>query len=277
MNEDILDIKNEKIKKFLSALLALSDEYLPEAENGKPTNLYNRWYWLAVAGKTLCPEYRFRWPQTDWLKDEEFTKYLHEIDEKTGFNADRRWFLSQMLRLVSQVSGDMVECGTYIGATARLMVQACMPYGKKLHVFDSFEGVSEPSAFDGTHWQKGFLSAGEDIVHAQLSRFATEGDYTLYKGWIPEKFHEVKDIKFSFVHIDVDLYEPTRDSIEFFYSRMNAGAVCICDDYGCWTCPGATKAIDDYLADKPEKMLTMPSGGGFFIKGTPVGQNFQVY
>jgi len=38
------------------------------------------------------------------------------------------------------------------------------------------------------------------------------------------------DKTFLFVHVDVDLYEPTRDSIAFFYPRMNLGAVSLCDD-----------------------------------------------
>ena len=38
----------------------------------------------------------------------------------------------------------------------------------------------------------------------------------LLKGWIPSRFEEVKDKNFSFVHIDVDLYQPTLDSLNFF-------------------------------------------------------------
>ena len=41
-----------------------------------------------------------------------------------------------------------------------------------------------------------------------------------YKGWIPERFDEVKDRTFSFVHIDVELYQPTYDSLEFFFPRL---------------------------------------------------------
>jgi hypothetical protein len=67
--------------------------------------------------------------------------------------------------------------------------------------------------------------------------------------------------------VDVDLYEPTRDSIRFFYDRLNPGGILVCDDYLFMTCPGATEAIDEFLADKPEKMLGLPGGGGFFIKG----------
>jgi hypothetical protein len=35
-------------------------------------------------------------------------------------------------------------------------------------------------------------------------------------------------------------------------------------------CPGATAAIDEFLENKPEQMLALDNGGGFFIKGTAV-------
>lgn len=53
----------------------------------------------------------------------------------------------------------------------------------------------------------------------------------------------------------------------FFYDRLNIGGVFVCDDYGFLTCPGATAAIQDFLISKPEKMVSLPGGGGFFIKG----------
>ena len=72
------------------------------------------------------------------------------------------------------------------------------------------------------------------------------------------------------MHIDVDLYGPTHDSIEFFYPRLNKGGIIVCDDYMHNTCPGATKAIDEFLDDKSEKMIALSGGGGFMLKGSEV-------
>ena len=57
----------------------------------------------------------------------------------------------------------------------------------------------------------------------------------------------------------------------FFYPRLVPGGIVVCDDYGFPTCPGATSAVDEFLADKPEKMLSLASGGGFAIKGIATG------
>src|SRR5262249_36211137 len=131
-------------------------------------------------------------------------------------------------------------------------------------LFDSFEGVSEPVAIDGSHWRKGDLACPLDKARANLLPF---NNISWHKGWIPDRFKDVEGRTFSFVHIDVDLYEPTRDSIRFFYPRVNPSGIVVCDDYGFESCPGATSAIDEFLADKPEKMISLPCGGGFLIKG----------
>jgi len=51
--------------------------------------------------------------------------------------------------------------------------------------------------------------------------------------------------------------------------------VIICDDYGFTSCPGATKAIDQFLKNKKEKMISLSGGGGFLIKGTETSEPLQ--
>ncbi len=227
---------------------------------------------LSDIGKYLFPDYRFCWPHMDWWKNEKFNKYLDKFDEREGFNTHRRWMLHQLLRLTEGVPGDTAECGVYLGSSSFLICEAnkSSELNRTHHCFDSFQGLSEPAKdVDGQYWGKGYLSVAESNARSNLAPF---DNVKFYKGWIPERFNEVGKIEFSFVHIDVDLYEPTKDSIEFFYARMNEGAVCLCDDYGFNTCPGATKAMDEFLSDKPEKMLAMDSGSGFFIKGVKTGK-----
>src|SRR5207249_4927478 len=135
----------------------------------------------------------------------------------------RRWMLWRLVRLVTAVEGDTAECGVYKGASSWLICAAIHGSGRKHHLFDSFEGLSGPEAADGSHWGKGDLAAGEDLVRKSLRPF---GDSLVFhKGWIPERFQDVRDAKFAFVHIDVDLRQPTLDSLEFFYPRLSPGGV----------------------------------------------------
>jgi hypothetical protein len=86
----------------------------------------------------------------------------------------------------------------------------------------------------------------------------------LHRGWIPERFPDVADERFSFVHVDVDLYEPHRDAIEFFWPRLTQGGVMVFDDYGSAYCPGARRAVDE--AFTPTDIVESPTGQCFVIK-----------
>jgi len=175
------------------------------------------------------------------------------------------------LRLTSNVPGDTAECGVYKGCGSYIILDSNKEssFDRVHHVFDSFEGLSNPSGKDGEYWTANDLSIEEDFVRKNLIKFK---NVEFYKGWIPNRFDEVRERNFSFVHVDVDLYEPTLDSIRFFYERINTGGLFVCDDYGFLTCPGATAAIDEFLISKQEKMVSLPGGGGFFIKGCATAQ-----
>jgi hypothetical protein len=234
-----------------------------------------KWDWLrlillVLVGRLVYPKYRFRWPQLDWVEDQDFGAYLARFDKKSwGLNADRRWIMRELLRLVESVPGDTAECGVYEGAGSWLMCRMNAGNDRQHHMFDSFEGLSQPAVVDGSHWRKGAMARHEDLVRANLAPLK---GWTSHRGWIPTRFSDVSDRRFAFVHIDVDLYEPTRDCMAFFYERMSDGGIILCDDYGQSTCPGATRAVDEFLAGKPEAMIMLPSGGGFLIKGSRTGR-----
>jgi O-methyltransferase len=222
---------------------------------------------VQAASHVFCPEYRFSEHQLDWYRDKSFNAYLDRFDEWDKLNAARRWMVRELLRATASVPGDTAECGVFEGAGSWLICASNAGTAKVHHIFDSFEGLSEPGAGDGTHWSRGDLTAGEDIVRRNLAQFDA---IRLYKGWIPTRFSEVADKTFSFVHVDVDLEIPTADCIAFFYPRMSPGGVLLCDDYGFASCPGATRVFDELMADKPERVLSMPAGGGFIVKGMAI-------
>jgi O-methyltransferase len=221
---------------------------------------------LTKLAKRLVPTYRFTWPELAWFKNSKLEKVLLQFDEDEGFNAHRRFALQQLLRLTSNIPGDTAECGVYKGCGSYIILQANSQslFDRTHHIFDSFEGLSNPSSKDGNYWASSDLSMTEGVVKENLSDFK---NVKFYKGWIPSRFRDVDASTFSFVHVDVDLYEPTLDSIKYFYDKLNPGGIFICDDYGFLTCPGATSAVEEFLLSKPEKMVSLPGGGGFFIKG----------
>lgn len=207
-----------------------------------------------------------------WLDDPDFRATLAKINERaiTGIPNDRCYVLLEFARKARNIPGDIAECGCRFGKSSLFILDALMrDKSRMMHIFDSFEGISKPNARDldtkgKTVWEGGDLAVGEDILSANLTDH--KGRFKTYKGWIPERFKEVAKKRFCFVHIDVDLYDPTLDSIEFFYPRLKPGGVMICDDYGSAYCPGAKAAFDEFFADKPEQVIALPTAQAVVIK-----------
>jgi O-methyltransferase len=217
-----------------------------------------------TASRVLYPKYVFSEYGRKWLEDGEFMADYRRLSPSNLRSADRKFMLRSLLALIDHVPGDTAECGVYEGACSYVICRYFSGSNRLHHAFDSFEGLSQPNLADGDYWRTGDLSVGEALARGNLAPFP---NVRFYKGWIPETFSEVPaNTSFALVHIDVDLYQPTLDSLRFFYPKLNRGALVICDDYGFTTCPGATAACDEFLADKGEKLVHVPTGQAFLVK-----------
>jgi O-methyltransferase len=170
---------------------------------------------------------------------------------------------------------DFAECGCFRGHSTYMLGKILQSNGfrGRLNVFDSFEGLSDftkndlsafintPNAIENT--RKHFRS---DVNH--VAAVVKPFDFVdLFPGWIPARFSEVANRAFGFISIDVDLYQPIRDSLEFFYPRMCAGGIIYLDDYGFNDFPGARLAVDEFFAaHAPTLFLRMPFGSALAIK-----------
>jgi O-methyltransferase len=207
---------------------------------------YNNWF--------ESRDWQELWKGTEWTAD--------HLDA-------RKFVLFNLLKLIKGVEGDTAECGSYVGCSSYAICSATLGEGRHHHIFDSFEGLSAPTDEDRTDspdilkWKKHDLSIPEWRVRQTLAKFP---DVHLYKGWIPERFSEVADRQFAFAHIDVDLYQPTLDSIRFFYPRLATGGLIVCDDYGFSACPGAFNAMNEYAAEVGAAVVHLPTGQGMIMK-----------
>jgi hypothetical protein len=214
-----------------------------------------------------------------WLLDAgwraPYEKYLEGDARKRRSSlriGDRRFVLVQLARSVLGLEGSTAECGVYTGVGSALICKTLMEtYGEKdRHFgFDSFEGVAEPGEADrsslATWWKKGDLATPIEVARGRLEEFPFS---ELVTGWMPECFSTsaARDHRFRFVHVDVDLHDATRDSLEFFYPRLVPGGVVLLDDHGFASCPGARKAAQDFFADKPEPVIELPTGQAFVTR-----------
>ena len=170
--------------------------------------------------------------------------------------------LMMTVRRTQKILGDIAEVGTYRGGSSKLIAIARSDDSPKhIYLFDTFEGLPPLTDIDRSHFTNGQYSADLREVTAYVSAYP---NISLHKGIFPESAGPIQSKRFSFVHLDVDLYEATRDAIEFFYPRMEKGAVLISHDYS--TAPGVRKAIDEFMVDKPEAVFESSWRQCFIVK-----------
>jgi|SRR5580704_311492 O-methyltransferase len=178
------------------------------------------------------------------------------------------------------VPGDLAECGVFRGAT--LVSTAIYLHQKKInkHIFgfDSFQGfddvVSKDVAMGGRKdpYRRlgGFSETSERLVTGKLRRFGVEQAVTLVPGYFRDSLQKCAQSRFSFVHLDCDTYESYSECLSFFYPRLSPGGIVLFDEYNDPSWPGCNLAIDEFLANRPEKpqLMVRENYQKFYIEKT---------
>lgn len=178
------------------------------------------------------------------------TNYNLLINYGTSLVENPKLFhISELLKSVSNLRGDVCEVGVYRGGTAKIIsenIKEC-----NLFLFDTFEGMPYYDPGKDKDWGIGTFNNTDFDTVSKL--FQSKENVKLFKGIFPsDTSHHIKDKVFKFVHLDVDNYQPYKECLEFFYKRMVKGGIILFDDYDCQCCPGANKAVDEFFNDKPE-------------------------
>jgi O-methyltransferase len=221
--------------------------------------------WLSTSSVLSLPR-RTTWRAITWLlaqrsmtavpatensyRAEDYALIRRVISETdTLLLRDEAYQVLSCARATGKVPGDIAEVGVYRGGSARLMCQ--VRGNRALHLFDTFEGLPSTDQLDA-RFGAGQYAASFEKVQNYLSAFP---DVHIYKGLFPVTSGPIVDKRFSFVHLDADLYRPTHDSLEFFYSRVNAGGMFLIHDY-LWA-EGVRKAVREFFAPRPETILEL--------------------
>lgn len=196
-------------------------------------------------------------PYYHMVDHEGFGAFYEKTEKETEtrpsvWRRDRFFNLYQAIHTVRSLEGEIVECGVWKGLSALVICSAVRLWhsnfkGDGVTLIDSFEGLSEPTFLDGPHvmGEKGDFRESIDKVRGRLHSFP---NVELVKGWIPNVLSSLPERKYRFVHLDLDLVEPTLGALRYFEPRMVKGGIIVCDDYGSIAWPGTKKEMDAFCS-----------------------------
>ncbi|MDP4200785.1 MAG: TylF/MycF/NovP-related O-methyltransferase [Bacteroidota bacterium] len=174
------------------------------------------------------------------------TRY-RDVQRHTLLSFEKFSSLYRYLKMSAPIAGSIAELGVYKGGAAKLT--ATVASNKKVFLFDTFEGMPNEQPIDkhkAGDFQDTSIERVSDLLHGLTN-------VVFRKGYFPDTAKGLEAERFSFVHIDGDLYQSTLDALQFFYPRMAIGGIIILDDYEWEHCPGVKQAMDEFLVGKPEQ------------------------
>lgn len=172
----------------------------------------------------------------------------------------------------NNIKGDIIECGVASGGNfASMMLGAISNSIGKERIFwgfDSFQGIQLAGKKDDVQAGIGAITHDVNVPEEQLLissgitvhpkqqvidhltswGLIPELKINLIEGWvqnsIPTVIDNIKEI--SILRLDMDVYEPTKFTLEKLYPLVSKGGVIIIDD---WALNGVRISVEEYLKE----------------------------
>jgi len=175
----------------------------------------------------------------------------------------RAIYFGRLLASIRDIDGAIVECGVGQGRGLAMWTSLSLlePRERQIWAFDSFEGFPKLSDKDQASPEfeadlaeyKKFtvLYVLNTLQQFGISRSDIDRRIAFAKGFIPESLSFYDEKPVALLHLDLDIYEPYKTALEFFWERLAPGGIVAFDEYNKaldvhkW--PGAQCAINEFL------------------------------
>jgi len=212
--------------------------------------------------------------------------FFFEISKYSAFlwksHIERHLALFELYKKTCELPGSVAEFGVYNGSTffflARLIEIFNSPQFEKyqsschhLYGFDTFEGIirlqkEDETTLSASQKKVGGFSQKKDVFFKDFENFkknttiaerlhAIQGDACVT---FPEFIKNNPGIRFRFVLMDFDIFEPTNIILNSIMNLMVPGGIIAFDEYAFPEWPGETKAVDNFIKTNNLKLKSVP-------------------
>ena len=138
----------------------------------------------------------------------------------------------KILETAPEVQGDIVECGTWKGGSAANLSLVCRITGRKLRIFDSFEGLPMGEAADRqAHlYKQGEYHGPLEEVQNNLRRYGAIECCEFVKGWFDQTLPKL-DRPVLLAFLDVDLEASLETCVRNLWPHLTPQGYIFIDEY----------------------------------------------
>ena len=228
-------------------------------------------YTISKSSPTIIGKYKD-------IKEPEFWEIYNLCNSYSMTSVERMYSLFSSVNyvLTNNIKGDFVECGVWRGGSSMVIAKMLSNRNitdRKLYLYDTFEGMSEPTENDkDLKGKKASESLKEDTQNKdketsiwcladlsdvkknlKLTNFTSE-NIIYVKGKVEDTIPEtVPQSNIALLRLDTDWYESTKHELIHLFPKLETNGILIIDDYGHWE--GCKKAVDEYLKENRINIL----------------------
>lgn len=158
------------------------------------------------------------------------------------------WAARQALRR----EGAFVECGTYRGTSAHILIDA-LAIERPFHLYDLFEAP-----------ERALPEHGPELYAAVKARFAPYPNVVVTRGRVPESLSNAPE-KIAFLHLDMNSRDAEIAALDILFERLVPGGVLVLDDYGWLPYRQQFVAERRWFADRGVPVLELATGQALVI------------
>jgi hypothetical protein len=219
---------------------------------------------------------------------EEFVKNWKLIKSFSSQDMERNFTIYQLVKMHNNIFEDqntnLIEFGTDRGGTLTT-ISKFIKENSKIFAVDSFglysDEINKNISHHDEHYQGSykpftketrFKNFDHENMTKELNEILAKKNSSLetYAGYFPnlkkEHMDKISSLKYSFVHLDFDLYQPTIDCINFLKNRLEKNAIILVDDFNFINQEGVQKAISDLKINLNKGFQTQSGQLIFFNK-----------
>lgn len=164
-----------------------------------------------------------------------------------------------ILKFLKQKKGIAVEIGVYQGGSLSMFADSNPEI--QFYGYDTFEGLPQETELDNVH-KAGEFSCSLETVRKNI----TAKNVKLIKGRFP--FSDTENLEnIILAHIDVDLYQDTKNCLEYLYPRLATGGRIYIDDCFWKGTKGATIAVCEFCGNRKIELRLDPDNHAYIKKG----------
>jgi O-methyltransferase len=185
--------------------------------------------------------------EAEILFDPAFRASVNQVKDFTCLDIAR---LANIWMFVRQCGpGVYLEVGSYRGGTARHICNAMPQKDSTFYCVDPFETGGYEHVHD---WEQKPAEFTDTRQHAVAALLSDKPFAHVVCGFFPPAIEPLDLQGVVFCHLDVNMYDATKKSLQYLAPRMERQSCIVVDDYGHRNTPGVALAVKDFLTACPD-------------------------